>query len=194
MCDTILCACLCVLWLCVTMWALFRGFGREIIDSFSHWSAVNHLTSWKANSGIINFSTLGLMSSQLSFSVRSYKIPLSGAQTLPKNPVFLQRQQILCLCWDKTCVTWCKLGSLRENVTLLSLQLRQRLPFLLNTTTKHYLVHVFMQVLLLLSAYLICLVINCQWEKKQQIFTLEHLKLLSIWHFCLENAIKQLAK
>lgn len=67
-------------WQYYYMWRAFSTYyfcvsvgGGLIIDSFSQsdrlWIICSHLTSWKANSGVINFSTLGLMRSQLSFSV-----------------------------------------------------------------------------------------------------------------------------
>lgn len=88
------CACNCV-------WGYSEG-GCELIDSFSDsdrlWIICRHLTSWKANSGVINFSTLGLMRSQLSFSVRTYNTPLSDTGTSPKNPVIFCSDSKLCTC------------------------------------------------------------------------------------------------
>lgn len=73
----------------------------EVIDSCHSdqlWIICRHLNSWKANSGVISFSTLALKRSQLSFSVCTCKIPLCDTRTSSPNLVLGCSDSKLCAC------------------------------------------------------------------------------------------------
>lgn len=88
-------------------WRAVRSLGTRVIDSFCHtdrlWIICRHLTSWKANSGVLNFSTLVLMRRKLDFCVFTCKrLPLHNTRASSKN-------RVLCSCNCKFGARACEL-------------------------------------------------------------------------------------
>lgn len=125
-------------------WRGARSLGTRIIDSFCHtdrlWIICRHLTSWKANSGVLNFSTLALERRKLDFCVCTCKVPPAHNTTASSENRLLRS----CDCKLEACVrkltdvTLCHfffcilLLLVHADGFLLSLHL-QTLPFLRKT-------------------------------------------------------------
>lgn len=156
MCDDSVCVCVCFSgkWerergRANDCWSGARSLGTRVIDSFCHtdrlWIICRHLTSWKANSGVLNFSTLALVRRKLDFCVCTCKIPPppppAKHKSVFRESFFVQlRLQIWGMC---SLINWCDIVSLflcvlfflHADGFLLSLQL-QTLPFLRKTRVR----------------------------------------------------------
>lgn len=127
-------------------WRGARSLGTRIIDSFCHtdrqWIICRHLTSWKANSGVLNFSTLALVRRKLDFCVCTLQSTAAAQHvSIFAEPSFAQlRSQTRGMCSQ---INWCDIVSLfcvlllllHADGFLLSLHL-QTLPFLRKTCVR----------------------------------------------------------